>query len=110
MDMETLWDSWRAELVSTGSCWLTKWINSEEVWILLNLYTFCTSLANYAAFLWLMSFVGDTSIAETGTLSFPIIVIFIPLEVEESAINFTDFFLEASKVLRVGDEIMLKEG
>ena len=52
---------------------------------------------------------GAMSITETGTESFPIIEILIPLGLEELAVNFTDLFLEASKFLRVGENIMPKE-
>ena len=57
--------------------------------------TVCTRLVKYEYLLWVREFAVDTSITETRTESSPIVAIFIPFEVDESAVNFTYVFLEA---------------
>ena len=80
MEVDTIYDSWSAELVSTGSFLLMNWINLEKVYNQLSVYTSQTRCSNDAAFRRIRALAGAMSIIDTGAESLPMVAIFMPLE------------------------------
>ena len=84
-EVDTIWASWSADMVSTGSFWITTWINSEEVCNTLSLDTVQTRFSNDAAFRRIRALAGAMSMIDLGMESLPMAEIFIPLEDEACA-------------------------